>query len=162
MDYRNRLGGHVPTWRLATVLTQRLAKQRKQIGWSVVSHSSLLASGALQDLTTGFGVPLEVRVAGRVVADLATVRMRIGNVGNTVVEKITLHFSFGEGATVYVGRYLGDLGVYQEKLRLAKQENTATLEIAHINPRQSFDLEFLVSGDSVGSAEVEVPQQACV
>lgn len=140
----------------ATVLAQKLTKQRKRISWSLVNESSLLSEESLQEITEGFHVPLKVLVNGKEETNLSTLRVKVANTGNIELESIKLHFSFGENAIAYVGRYIGDLGVYRQSLHLEKNHNVATLDIAHINIGKSFEVEFLVAGYRVGDFSVDM------
>lgn len=141
---------------LATILAQKLTKQRKRISWSLVNESSLLSEESLQELSEGFHVPLKILVNGNEETNLSTLRVKVANTGNVEVENIRLHFSFGESAVAHVGRYLGELGVYRQSLHLEKNKNIATLDIAHINNGQSFEVEFLVAGYRAGDFSVDM------
>jgi len=143
---------------LLTILTQKLKKKKKQIIWSLVAESNLLSHATQEELETGFGVPVIVHMGNNQVTDLSTVRVKVGNTGDVELQNITLHFKFGENAKVYVGRYIGDLGVYRKKLSLAKIDNVATLEIAHINKGQSFEVEFLVGQYQIGDVYVDMAE----
>jgi hypothetical protein len=141
---------------LATILAQRLTKQRKRISWSLVNESSLLSEESLQEISEGFHVPLKILVNGNEETNLSTLRVKVANTGNIEVENVQLHFSFGENAVAHVGRYLGNLGVYRQSLHLEKNRNVATLDIAHINNGQSFEVEFLVAGYRPGDFCVDM------
>lgn len=140
----------------ATILAQKFTKQRKRISWSLVNESSLLSEESLQELSEGFHVPLKVLVNGNEESNLSTLRVKVANTGNIELENIKLHFTFGDDAVAHVGRYLGDLGVYRQSLHLEKNRNVATLNIAHINNGQSFEVEFLVAGYRSGDFSVDM------
>lgn len=129
---------------ISALLIQRRTRTRKVLKWTLVHQSDLFARDVLSDLESGFGVPVKVLVSGKEESELSTIRIRLANAGNVELENLTLSFRCGTAARVYVGRYIGNLGLYREKLKLSKQENSATLRIAHINPQQKFELEFLV------------------
>ncbi|HUT72881.1 MAG TPA: hypothetical protein VMW89_19595 [Desulfatiglandales bacterium] len=143
---------------LLTILTQRISKKKKKIIWSLVNESNLLSHATQEELETGFGVPVKVFMGPNQVTDLSTIRIKVGNTGNVELQNITLYFRFGDDAKVYVGRYIGDLGVYRKKLSLEKMDNVATLEIAHINKGQSFEVEFLVGQYQVGDIVVDMAE----
>lgn len=147
---------------LLTLLTQRLSKKKKRIIWSLVGESNLLSHATQEELETGFGVPVKVYMGENQVTDLSTVRIKVGNTGNIELQNITLNFKFGENAKVYVGRYIGDLGVYRKKLSLEKMDNIAFLEIAHINKGQSFEVEFLVGQYQVGDIFVDMAEPGVI
>ena len=130
---------------LSALIVQKRGKLRKVLAWSLVSESDLLSRETLDELEAGFGVPIRVLIRDREETELSTIRVRVLNSGNVELQNLTLHFKFGPEARVYVGRYIGDLGVFRKKLKLEKHETTATLEIMHINPAQEFEVEFLVS-----------------
>lgn len=142
----------------ATLIAQRVAASRKRIGWTLVNESNLLSEAALREIESGFGVPLQITIGGARVSDLSTIRIKLGNIGNVELKNLTLHFQFGKSAKVYVGRYIGDLGVYRKKLSLQKKDNVATIEIAHINKSQSFEVEFLVGHYRAGDLAVDMAE----
>lgn len=135
---------------IATLLTQWISKKKRTIGWSLMSESNLLSEAAVEEISHGFGVPVDITVKGRNVYDLSTIRVKVANIGNIELQEIVLHFHFGEFAEVYVGRYLTELGVYREALTLDKRANLATLTVQHINRGQSFEIEFLVGNYHAG------------
>ena len=143
---------------LSAVIVQRRGKARKVISWNVVSESNILARDALQQLESGFGVPVRVIVDGHEETTLSTIRVLITSVSNVEVENLTLYFGFGPTASVYVGRYVGDLGAYRQKLRLIKSDNVAELAVAHINPGQSVEVEFLVGRYESGHFTVDLAE----
>jgi len=146
---------------IATLLTQRLAKKKRTIGWSLMSESNLL-SEAVEQISHGFGVPIDINVKGREVNDLSTIRVKVANIGNIELQNLTLHLLFGEHSEVYLGRYLGELGVYREALTLDKSKNRATLAVQHINRGQSFEIEFLVGNYHSGDFSVDMAEPGVV
>lgn len=140
----------------ATVLAQRLTKQRKRISWSLANESSLLSEESLREISEGFHVPLKIMINGKEETNLNTLRVKVANTGNIELQGVKLHFSFGEDAVAYVGRYIGDLGVYRQSLHLEKNRNVAALDIAHINAGQSFEVEFLVGGYRTGDFSLDM------
>lgn len=143
---------------LLALITQRINRIRKRLGWSLVGESNVLSEAALEDIVAGFQVPLEIRVDGAEVTDLSIIRVMVANIGTVELKELSVLFNFGEDARVYVGRYLGDLGVYRQALRLEKQENTAALRISHINRAQSFEMEFLVGHYHAGDFSVDMAE----
>jgi len=142
----------------ATLITQRLNAKRKRVGWTLVSESNLLSEATLHNIQTGFGVPLGITINNAPVTDIATIRIKVGNTGNSDITGITLHFRFGDDAKVYVGRYIGDLGVYRQKLSLQKHDNVSTIGVKHINRGQSFEVEFLVGNYHPGDVIVDMAE----
>lgn len=145
---------------ITAIVVQRLGKTRKRVSWSLVGESSLLSQHDLEGLKSGFGVPVGILIEGQPVDDLSILKVRIGNTGNDHINSIRLHFSFGDQAKVYVGRYVGDLGVYQDALKLEKTPNESSLSIDHMNKGQVLELEFLVSNYDPGefSADMAEPE----
>lgn len=125
----------------SALIVQRRGKVRRIVGWSVARESNLLSKAVLSDMAEGFQVPIELRVDGQPTAAVSTVTVAVANIGNATVSNATLYFRFGEGARVYVGRFLGRIGAYKNKLQLEKKKDTAVLSIEHINPSQSFEKE---------------------
>ena len=142
----------------ATLIAQRLSTKRKCVGWTLVSESNLLSEATLHEIQAGFGVPLGITINDSSVTDLATIRIKVGNTGNSEIADITLHFRFGNDANVYVGRYIGDLGVYRQKLSLEKRGNVATIGVKHINRGQSFEVEFLVGNYNTADVVVDMAE----
>lgn len=140
----------------ATLITQRIGRKNKNIRWSLVNESNLLSNDALEEISAGFGVPVKVQVGGIEQNDLTTIRVKLANTGNVEVEHITLHFRFGQDSKVHVGRYLGELGEYRKALNLEKSGNSAALEIQHINSKQNFEVEFLVTNYQSGDFAVDL------
>ena len=141
---------------LATLIVQRLSKTRKIIAWSVFNESDLLSESIMQEISTGFQVPVSISVNGINEQSLSTMRIKIGNAGNIEIENIKIIFNFGENAQLYVGRYVGDLGAYRDALHLEKNDNNASLTIKHINSKQSIEVEFLVGHYNLGDITVDM------
>lgn len=145
---------------VTAVVVQRLGKVRKRVSWTLIGESSLLSQHDLEGIQSGFGVPVGISIEGRPVDDLSILKVRLGNTGNAHINAICIHFSFGDQARVYVGRYVGDLGVYRDALKLEKTRNKASLSIGHMNKGQVLELEFLVSNYEPGgfSADMAEPE----
>ncbi len=140
----------------ATLIAQRVGKKKKRISWSLVSESNFLSKEALEQINTEFLVPIKVLVGDVEQTDLSIVRVKVANTGNIEVEGFILNFAFGSNAKVHVGRYLGELGAYRQALHLEKTGNSANLNIQHINPKQSFEVEFLVGNYHSGDFNVDL------
>lgn len=142
----------------ATLFVKWRSRPRKVLAWAVVSESQPFSSGALEEISTGFGVPVSVRIGDNKHVSVSVVRIRLACVGNVELENMAVVFSFGETAKLHVGRYIGDLGVYRERLALTRDETTARLAIRHINPAQDFEVEFLVSEYEEGDVVVDMAE----
>ncbi|MEW8508991.1 MAG: hypothetical protein AB2598_20085 [Candidatus Thiodiazotropha sp.] len=141
---------------VATLIAQRIGKKKKRISWSLVSESNFLSKDALEQINTEFRVPVKVIVGEAEQSDLSIVRVKVANTGNIEVENFTLNFDFGSEAKVHVGRYIGKLGAYRQALSLEKTGSSAALSIQHINPKQSFEAEFLVGDYHPGDFNVDL------
>jgi hypothetical protein len=84
--------------------------------------------------------------------------LRIISDSNLEIQNVKLYFKFGATAIVHVGRYVGDATAYSETLTLTRSENQAALTIAHINPKQEFDVEFLVASYRAGNVSVDMAE----
>ena len=140
----------------ATLIAQKLGRSRKRISWTVANESDLLSREVLDDLSSGFEVPIQILVNNIPQAALSTVRVKLVNTGNSEVEDITLHFRFGDSASVHVGRYLGNLGSYRDALHLEKDGNSARLNVDHMNQKQAIEVEFLVGNYNPGDFVVDL------
>lgn len=139
---------------LSSLVVQRATKKKKIIAWALVGESNILS----EEVLTGFGVPIKVLVNNQEEANLSTIRVRIGNKGNIEITNAKIPFAFGHNAVVHVGQFISDIGTYSKKVRLSKQGNTAILEMDHINPGQSFDIEFLVGNYNIGDLIVDMAE----
>jgi hypothetical protein len=142
----------------SALIVQRRASPRRSLTWSVVSESNLLARDAVTQLETGFGVPVQVLVDGKPQADISTSRLRIRSEANIDIRDARIYFDFGAAAVIYVARYVGEADAYSEKLTLSRLGNRVSLALQYINPKQTFDLEFLVTGYELGSVKVDMAE----
>ena len=140
----------------ATLITQKIIQTKKRISWTVASESDLFSRDVLDGLADEFRAPIKILVDDVPQVALSIIRVKLANTGNIEIEDLVLHFKFGSGSNLHVGRYIGDLGVYQEVLQLEKGFETASLAIKHINRRQVVEVEFLVSGYSTGEFRVDL------
>ncbi|MFH2099415.1 MAG: hypothetical protein ABIJ95_07900, partial [Pseudomonadota bacterium] len=143
---------------IATLISQRVLRKKKIIGWTIVNESNLLSAAILNNIQDGFGVPIKISIGESNETTLSTIRIKIGNIGNTAIGNFTVYFKFGDSAKVYVGRYIGDLGVYQSKLSLYKHDNEAIIKVRHINCGQFFEVEFLVGNYQSGGVVVDMAE----
>lgn len=143
---------------VSALLVQRYSKARKKLTWSVVSESNLLARDALDQLQSGFGVPVQVLINGEPQTELSTIRIRIASESNVEVQPVKLFINFGVNALVHVGKYVGDSSAYGKMLTLTRHADRAELSVNHINPSENFDVEFLVANYQCGNVVVDMAE----
>ncbi len=127
-------------------------KKKQVIAWSIIGESNIISNEAFR----GFTVPIKISVNGQEENNISTVRIRIGNSGNTEISNIRLIFNFGSKSNLFSGEFVQNLGAYANHIHLDNQGNLAILDIDYINPKQFFDIDFLVAKYEIGDVKVDM------
>ncbi|ACC84355.1 hypothetical protein [Nostoc punctiforme] len=137
---------------IASLIIQNRAKKKQIIAWSVVGESNIITNESFG----GFTVPIKIFVNGIEENNLSTVRVRVGNKGNTEITNIRLIFKFGSKANLFSGELVQNLGAYADCLHINNQGNSATLDIDYINHSYFFDIDFLVGKYEIRDIHVDM------
>ncbi len=137
---------------IASLIVQSKAKKKQVIAWSIIGESNIIST----DSFGGFSVPIKIAVNGQEENNISTVRVRVGNRGNTEITNIRLIFKFGSKANLFSGELVQDLGAYADCVHINNQGNSAILDIDYINPSQFFDMDFLVGKYEIGDVNVDM------
>lgn len=137
---------------ISALIVLNYEKKKQVIAWSIIGESNIISNEAFR----GFTVPIKISVNGQEENTISTVRIRIGNSGNTEISNIRLIFNFGSKSNLFSGEFVQNLGAYANHLHLDNQGNLAILDIDYINPKQFFDIDFLVGKYEIGDVKVDM------
>lgn len=129
----------------------RLTRKRTILKWALVSESDIVP----KQLSELLGLPVVLLVGSATPASLSVVKLRIGSGGEEVIKDLDFVVSFSPGASILNVRPVDDLGEYNRHLKWKIDHSKCRLSAAFLNPRQGFELEFLVSDYEQGTADVD-------
>jgi hypothetical protein len=139
----------------ATLITQRIQKERRIISWSLTRETDLSPRRHNAEVPT-YGVPIRILVDGTEEDSLHHVEVGIGNTGNKELQNIELHLGFGEDAKVKHVKLKSDLGVWSKHIALANETKKVVIRMDHINAGQIAAIECLVADYTSGDATVDM------
>ena len=98
----------------SAVLVGKMAGKKRVLAWTILGESDIFS----KDVLDRFGVPIEVTIDGKAEPNPSSIRVKLGNKGNTEIKKVSVIFSFGPDALVHVCRFVDDLGEYAKRVSL--------------------------------------------
>jgi hypothetical protein len=135
------------------IIIPRLARKRKILAWAIMSESDLIP----RELSKQIGLPVVFQVGNYNPDSLSITKIRFGNAGNDVVEKVTIVIYFQSGAHIIDARLASNLREYEKGIQCNTDKNFCHLEVSFINPGKSFEFEFILSNHEEGIIDVQAP-----
>jgi hypothetical protein len=138
----------------ATLISQRILREKKAITWAVFSEIDLSPSRYLKADKTP--VPLKMLVGGVEADVLHNVRLQIVNSGNKEIENVESHINFGPETKIMSFSLVGELGAWKQFVRVANDGKEAHIDFKHINPKQKLTVDALVVNYSPGNTTMDL------
>jgi hypothetical protein len=86
------------------------------------------------------------------------VKLRFVSIGDDIVEKFALAVTFNKGTSILRTQPVVDLGEYGKNITWKNDQNCCRIDISFINPRSSFELEFLLSNHEQANITVDAAE----
>jgi hypothetical protein len=133
------------------LIVPRLTHKRTILKWALVNESEIVP----RELSRLLGLPVSLSVGTASPASLSVVTLRIGSGGEEVIKDLECVVGFNPGASILNVRPSDDLGEYKRQLRWTVEQNKCRVSAGFLNPRQAFQLEFVVSEYEQGSTDLD-------
>jgi hypothetical protein len=136
------------------IIIPKLTRKRKILAWSVMSESDLIP----RELSQQIGLPVVLQVGNYSPDSLSVVKIRFGNTGNEVIEKIDIDIFFQSETHIIDVRPTTSLRSYgKNNFPYNFVDNNCHLQVPFINSGKSFEFEFILSNHEPRIIDVQAP-----
>lgn len=151
-----RIAGWVITFILgaisAGIIVPALTKKRKTIGWAITSENQLIP----KELSEELNININITAENDEIESLSSVKIRIANIGNETIEKIPFTAIFNDEAKIIQRNIVGTTREYKKVIEIVEESNNEIgINVAYMNPGQSFDIEFLLNKYILRSIDID-------
>lgn len=108
------------------IIVPRLARKRKILAWAIMTESDLIP----RELSKQIGLPVVLQVGDYNPNSLSIIKIRFGNAGNDVIEKIPIAVYFQSGAHIIDARLASNLREYEKGIQCNTDKNFCCLEVS--------------------------------